>query len=145
MDLAPAAVNRPVLLELMDAYGGVLPLEAELWYDPQDPYAVIALFHTADDTMVRWVFSRDLLGQGLYAPVGCGDVHVWPCLDEEGRAVVVVELSSPDGEALLQISSAEVSEFLSLTEEVVPCGEESRYLDLDLVVAQLLADTPDAV
>ena len=144
MEVAPAAVVQSMTLELIDANGGATPLDVELRYDSQDPFAVMALFRTGA-AVVRWVFSRDLLAQGLYGPIGDGDVHVWPCLDPAGRAVVIVELSSPDGEALLQASSAEVSDFLARTEVVVAAGQEGRYLDLDLVINQLLADTPDAV
>ena len=144
MELAPVAVTRMMTLELIDSSGTATPLEAELRYDTQDPYAVIALFRTGS-TMVRWVFSRDLLTRGVYSPAGDGDVHVWPCLDVNGSAVVMIELSSPDGEALLQGRSADVSEFLARTDEVVAPGEEGRYLDLDLVVSRLLTDSPDAV
>ena len=142
MEVAPVAVTRMMTLDLIDSSGAATPLEAELRYDTQDPYAVIALFRTGG-AMVRWVFSRDLLAQGVYSPVGDGDVHVWPCLDVHGSAVVMIELSSPDGEAMLQARSADVSEFLARTDEVLRPGEEGRYLDLDLVVSQLLSDSPD--
>jgi hypothetical protein len=140
MDVAPPPVVRSMTLDLIDEAGAATPLEAELRYDPSDPYAVLAVFHTSG-CLVRWVFSRELLSQGLYEPVGDGDVHVWPCLDAVGRAVVIVELSSPDGEALLQARSDQVSDFLARTREVVPSGQESRYLDVDNVVFRLLSGT----
>jgi hypothetical protein len=142
MEISPAVV-RAMTLELLDDSGSGTPLEAELRYDTRDPYAVVAHFR-AGDTLVRWVFSRDLLAEGLYEPVGDGDVHVWPHLDARGSAVVIVELSSPHGEALLQVRSNEVSEFLALTREIVPVGHEGHHLDLDGVVARLLAGTADA-
>ena len=140
---APLAVTRMLTLELLDADGAATPLEAELRYDAADPYAVIAGFRT-QGTLVRWVFSRELLAQGLFEPSGDGDVHVWPCLDACGCAVVMVELSSPDGEAMLQAHSNDVSQFLRHTEQLVPLGDEGRHLDLDMVVARLLASSPDA-
>jgi Streptomyces sporulation and cell division protein, SsgA len=143
MEIAPAVV-RALTLELIDESGTGMPLAAELRYDTSDPYAVAALFQVGD-TMVRWVFSRDLLAEGLYEPAGDGDVHIWPYLDARGSAVVIVELSSPDGEALLQARSHEVSDFLAQTREIIPVGAEGRHLDLDEVVTALLAGAPDTV
>jgi hypothetical protein len=142
MEIASAVV-RALTLELIDESGVATPLKAELRYDTGDPYAVAALFG-AGETLVKWVFSRDLLAEGLYEPAGDGDVHVWPCLDARGRAVVIVELSSPDGEALLQARSSEVSDFLLKTREVVPQGQEGAHLDVDGALLRLLAETPDA-
>ena len=58
---------------------------------------------------MRWTFGRELLSDGLYEPSGDGDVHVWPCLDSDGRAVVIIELCSPDGEALVQARTSDLS------------------------------------
>ncbi|MGH3470542.1 MAG: SsgA family sporulation/cell division regulator [Nocardioidaceae bacterium] len=137
MDTAPATVTRALTLELIDASGTATPLEAELRYETTDPYAVSAVFRTGEST-VRWVFGRDLLMAGIFDPTGDGDVHVWPCLDARGHAVTIIELSSPDGEALMQARSDDVSEFLRSTEKLVPIGDEENHVDLDDVVAQLL-------
>ncbi len=139
MDIAPVSVTRTLTLELIDATGTATTLAAELFYDKSDPYAVAAYFRSGDDIPVRWVFARDLLAEGLYEPTGDGDVHVWPCLDARGRAVVIIELSSPDGEALLQASSAEVCEFLLRAEAVVPKGSEAAHLDVDNALARLFS------
>lgn len=130
MDTAPMSVTRAISLELIDAEGAARPLAAELYYDAQDPYAVAARFRTGL-TEVRWIFARDLLAQGLYEPTGDGDVHIWPCLDARGRAVTIIELSSPDGDALMQASSAEVCEFLTRAETLVPAGTEASHVDID--------------
>ncbi|MGH3501167.1 MAG: SsgA family sporulation/cell division regulator [Nocardioidaceae bacterium] len=133
------SVTRALTLELIDATGTATELQAELSYDNRDPYAVSAAFLTTD-TMVRWVFARELLAQGLYEPTGDGDVHVWPCLDARGTAVTIIELSSPDGEALLQAHSREVSEFLQRTEGLVASGTESDLVDLDAALAHLIGE-----
>ena len=85
------------------------------------------------------MFARDLLAEGLYEPTGDGDVHVWPCLDARGRAVTIIELSSPDGEALMQARSDEVCEFLARTEALVPTGSEGGLMDVDGALARILA------
>ncbi|HLL08788.1 MAG TPA: SsgA family sporulation/cell division regulator [Nocardioidaceae bacterium] len=138
-----SAVVRALTLELIDDSGVATPLEAELRYDTRDPYAVEATFG-AGERLVTWVFSRDLLAEGLYEPAGDGDVHIWPCLDARGRAVVIVELSSPDGDALLQARSSEVSDFLLKTCEIVPQGDEPGHLDVDAALVRLLEQAPDA-
>lgn len=135
---APVSLTRALTLELIDAEGVVRPLEAELRYDKRDPYAVAACFDTGG-TSVCWVFGRDLLARGLFSPTGDGDVHVWPCLNSLGRAVTIIELTSPEGEALMQAQSQEVSDFLRRTEALVPSGSETTHVNMDKVLAQLLA------
>jgi Streptomyces sporulation and cell division protein, SsgA len=138
MDTAPISVTRAITLELIDASGTTTPLAAELCYDKNDPYAVAACFRTGSSE-VRWVFARELLAEGLYEPTGDGDVHVWPCLDARGRAVTIIELSSPDGEALMQARSDEVNDFLARCEALVPSGSEGDLVDIDAALGQLLA------
>lgn len=134
---APVSFTRALTLELIDDAGAVRSLEAELRYDNGDPYAVAACFDTAG-TSVCWVFGRDLLARGLFAPTGDGDVHVWPCLDSLGRAVTIIELTSPEGEALMQAKSSEVFDFLRRSEALVPSGSETMQVNMDQVLAQLL-------
>ena len=135
---APVSISRALTLELIDASGAATPLAAELCYDKKDPYAVAACFRTGM-TEVRWVFARDLLAAGLYEPTGDGDVHIWPCLDARGRAVTIIELSSPDGEALMQARSDEVCDFLLRTEDLVASGEEAGIMDVETALAKILS------
>jgi len=138
MDSANPSVTRALTLELIDTTGVATPLQAELCYDRNDPYAVSASFRTGD-TMVRWVFARDLLKDGLYDPSGDGDVHIWPCIDARGHAVTIIELSSPDGEALMQARSDEVCEFLSHAEALVATGTEGEFIDVDEALLKILS------
>lgn len=130
-------VSQNLALELLDATGEASRLDGELEYNSADPFAVAAVFR-AGPTPIRWVFARDLLAEGIFSPVGEGDVHVWPCLDISGSAVVIIELTSPYGEALLQASSSDVNDFLQHTFELVPRGTEDMQLDLDNTVLRLL-------
>jgi hypothetical protein len=114
-------------------------LEGELVFDPADPYAVVMHLEARSGAVV-WTFARELLADGLYQPIGDGDVQVWPCLSATGEAVVIIELSSPDGMALIQAPSRIVHDFLVETLEVVAMGEESAHLSLDSLIHQLLAD-----
>jgi hypothetical protein len=133
-----AAIKQLVTLELIDAAGGATPLDTELAYDPRDPFAVSATFNTiAGD--VRWTFGRDLLIGGLYEPTGDGDVHVWPCLDNEGEPVVIIELCSPDGEALVQVRTTDITAFVERMTAAVAPGAEADYMDVDAAIAAIFA------
>ena len=138
MNTAPLTVTQPVMLELIDPTGTVTPLEAELHYDPRDPYAVTTVFMTGSTT-VRWTFGRELLCSGLYEPSGDGDVHVWPCLDTDGRAVVIIELCSPDGEALVQARTGDLNNFVERISKAVAPGNESAHVDVDAAIAAIFA------
>lgn len=137
MDSAPINITRALTLELIDTSGTATPLHSILTYDVSDPYAVAANFTVAGAT-VRWVFARSLLATGVYEPTGEGDVQVWPCLNVRGQAVTVIQLSSPEGEALMQARSNEVCEFLRRTEGLVALGAEATYVDIDDAIAKLL-------
>ena len=133
------AVTKVVTLELIDSTGAATPLETELTYDPRDPFAMTATFLTVAG-QVRWTFGRDLLIGGLYEPTGDGDVHVWPCLDNQARSVVIIELCSPDGEALVQARTVDISAFVEQMTAAVPQGEEGAYLDVESAISAIFAD-----
>lgn len=106
-------------------------------FDPADPWAV-ALDLYAGPTPVRWTFSRELLIDGLHEPAGEGDVLVAPCLDEAGRAVVVIELRSPDGSFVGQLPSRELTAFVRSVLDAVPAGAETAHLDMDALLDLML-------
>ena len=111
-------------------------LVAEFVYDPSDACAATLVLQTPSGP-VHWTFARELLAEGQYEPTGDGDVHVWPCLNASGEAVVIVELCSPVGETLLQFASRAVQEFVRSSAVAVPMGSEK--IDVDSWIEQLLA------
>ena len=125
-------------MELLAPVGAVVPLGVELSYDPADPFAVAAVFDT-DGERIRWTFARELLRLGLFEPTGDGDVHLWPSTDVAGEETVIIVLRSPDGESTLRTRAATVASFLEVTSRVVPFGSESSYVDIDALVAGILA------
>jgi len=132
------AITEQMRLEFVDTEGLSTPLDAEFEYNPVDPFAVSVLF--ADEPApVRWTFARDLLIEGFYEPTGDGDVHVWPCLNTEGAAVVILELSSPSGEVLVQVGSRSLAAFIHQMVAMVPVGSEGDIVDLDAEIDQLFA------
>lgn len=130
-------VTENVELEFVDPQGRATSLDADLVFDPADPYAATMVFRTGVQE-VRWTFGRELLIDGLYEPTGDGDVHVWPCLASDGAAVVIIELCSPDGELLVQAPARKVNAFVGQMTTSVPEGHEASYVDLDSELAQLL-------
>ena len=120
--------------------GGSADVRVGLEYAVTDPWAVALVFATAAGPL-RWEFARTLLADGLYEHVGEGDVHLWPCLDSECRAVVMIELEGADGSLVeLQAPSRQVAAFVAASYDVVPEGAEGRHVDLDAVVGALLTD-----
>ncbi len=109
---------------------------AELTYDPADPFAVRASFENGADTVV-WVFARDLLTAGLVVEIGTGDVRVWPAR-EVGVPVVYVQLSSPEGSAVIEINAAALDLFLMQTYRSVPNGTEHMFCDIDAILNSIL-------
>jgi hypothetical protein len=112
-------------------------LVAEFVYDPADACAVTMVIQTMSGP-VNWTFARELLVDGQYEPTGDGDVHVWPCLSASGEAVVIVELSSPAGETLLQFPTRAVQDFIISALKQVPLGREE--IDVDGWLEHLLVD-----
>jgi len=132
-----APISTALTLSLVVPGDEPLPVDATLEYDITDPFA-IHLVIAAGEGLVRWSFARDLLIEGVKAPAGEGDVRIVPVGGRSERRVRIV-LTSPDGAATLEAPLAEMVEFLTATYAAVPSGSESDLLDVDALVAQLLA------
>lgn len=130
-------VTAQIALECVDDYGTSHHVASVFGYDLADPFAVTVTFCTPQGDL-PWTFARDLLVRGLDGPSGDGDVHVWPSITARGRAVVLIELSSPDGHLIAQARTDEVYRFLTRTLALVPAGAETEHFDVDGLVGQLL-------
>ncbi|WP_175407460.1 SsgA family sporulation/cell division regulator [Streptomyces sp. TRM64462] len=131
-------VERELELNLVLSPERSVPVPARLTYRTADPYAVHITFHIGSEHPVHWTFARELMVEGVFRPCGHGDVRIWPS-KVNGRSVVLVALSSPDGDALLEAPSAQVSAWLERTLRVVPPGTESERLGIDDGLAALLS------
>jgi len=139
------SVSTDVQLRLVVAGSASLPVRAGLRYDVADPYAVQVAFHTGSGSeaeIVEWTFARQLLTDGVTAPVGEGDVQVWPSTSA-GLPVVCLSLCSPSGKALFEVPLPELVEFLGQTYAAVPVGTESAHVDVDAELALLLWAEPE--
>ncbi|MBB5102270.1 SsgA family sporulation/cell division regulator [Streptomyces spectabilis] len=122
---------------LITPEGRERPIPVALSYAASDPLAVQVAFPpevSLDGAEVTWVFARRLLEEGLDAPAGTGDVHVWPC----GRARTVLEFHAPHGLALVQFDRGALRRFLMRTYAVVAAEGEEVGLDLDRGLTELL-------
>ena len=141
----PVTVRTELQLRLLVPGATSMPVRAGLSYDAADPYAVTVAFHTGSGSageVVDWTFARQLLTDGVTAPVGQGDVQVWPSSDA-GEPVVCLSLSSPSGKALFEVPVPELVEFLTMTYAAVPTGSESEHVDVDAELALLLWAEPE--
>lgn len=137
-EVTSQAITEAMQMEFVDTEGTSTPLQASFEYTTSDPYAVSILFK-GEPVPVRWTFARDLLIEGFYEPTGDGDVHVWPCLSASGSAVVILELNSPSGEVLIQVSSRTLAEFIRQMVATVPVGGEEALIDFDDELVTLLS------
>jgi hypothetical protein len=131
-------VALDITVECMDDRGIRHEIDTVLSYAASDPFAVAMTFVTSDGNLV-WTFGCDLLIRGIEAPSGEGDVHVSPAIGLSGRAMVSIELSSPDGHLVLLARASDVVDFIARTAAVVSPGNESDAFDADLLISQLLA------
>lgn len=117
------------------------PAPARFRYDPADPYAVQATFHTeAEPHTATWTFARELLATGLDQPAGLGDVQVWPSPWATPHGdLVILALCSPDGQATLEVPRTTLLRFLCRTYVLVPRGQEGHHQNIDIAIAHLLS------
>ncbi|KUL54017.1 MULTISPECIES: SsgA family sporulation/cell division regulator [unclassified Streptomyces] len=135
-----SVVERELELKLVVSPGQAVPVPARLTYRTDDPYAVHIVFHIGSECPVHWTFARELLVEGVFRTCGHGDVRVWPS-KVDGRGVVMMALTSPDGEALLEAPASAMSAWLERTLRVVPPGSEGERLGIDSGLTELLAPT----
>ncbi|MEU6840388.1 SsgA family sporulation/cell division regulator [Streptomyces sp. NPDC046716] len=107
---------------------------AEFSYDTGDPLAVTLIVEADGNRLVRWVFARDLLTEGLAARAGEGDVALWPVDGPDGeRSAYCLRLGSTRT-ALFEIPAAPVVRWLAGTYALVARGAELDGVDWDVLV-----------
>ncbi|MCI0383980.1 SsgA family sporulation/cell division regulator [Streptomyces sp. CNQ085] len=132
-----AVVDHSVQARLITVPSVTREVTVGLRYDRHDPFAVSLVFPSdvsLDGQEVVWVFSRELLEDGLRAAVGLGDVHIRP----SGPERTVIELRAPEGVAVIEFDTTGLLRFLRGTYGMVPGGSEYLELDLDRGLTSLL-------
>jgi hypothetical protein len=100
-------------------------ISCEFSYDMRDPYAVTLILDSEGEHPVRWVFSRELLADGLTGSVGEGDVTVWPESDGGEGWSLWLEVGRDPHTALFEMPAEPVTEWLLATYRLVPEGQEA--------------------
>jgi Streptomyces sporulation and cell division protein, SsgA len=99
--------------------GSTAPVETELLYRSEDPFAVTMRFH-AGGAVAIWIMGRDLLAEGMTTPTGLGDVRMRP---QSGRTLVL-ELISDLHVTVLRLPAGTLRKFLDASYRLVPAGSE---------------------
>jgi hypothetical protein len=113
-----------------------LPVRSRWTYVASQPFTITVAFQTDDDVWVEWMFARDLLVNGLVGAAGIGDVRLRP-RRTHARTALQLEISSPDGHALLEFDRESVQRFLEATLNIVPLGAESDHFDVDGLIDEI--------
>ncbi|MDV6013140.1 SsgA family sporulation/cell division regulator [Haloechinothrix sp. LS1_15] len=116
------------------------PVLSRWSYDPEEPYAVTVAFQIGVDQWVEWVFARDLLMAGVVGPAGIGDVRFVPFDEpdsEHGERLLLLQIESDQGRASWFLNRDEADEFLEMTLQIVPSGEEENHFDVDKLIEEI--------
>lgn len=117
------------------ALHGASTLVQTRWsYRKDEPFAVTVAFCAEGGRWVEWIFARELLIEGLTGPAGIGDLRVRPGEDED---IVILEISSPSGDAVFELDRGATEDFLVSTLELVPAGKESDHFDPDRLLDEI--------
>ncbi|MGW7426717.1 SsgA family sporulation/cell division regulator [Streptomyces sp. NPDC054813] len=117
-----------------------LPVITDLRYDSAEPYSIFIAFNAGADVVIEWEFGRELLTSGRRRLTGLGDVQVWPA-EIRGHGLVYMSFRSGWEMFVVAASAVVIDEFLKSALEVVPLGEESRFLGVESFVSQLPDET----
>lgn len=115
-------------------HGATTPVQTRWSYRKDEPFAVTVAFCAERGRWVEWLFARDLLIDGLTMPAGLGDLRVRPGEDPD---ILVLEISSPSGNAVFELDREATEEFLATTLEMVPAGAEDDYFDVNRLLDEL--------
>jgi hypothetical protein len=105
-------------------------VRAEFRFDPDMPAVITVEFLAERGPSVSWRIGRGLLHRGLREMSGCGDVRMWPTLPGE-RPSSWLLLESREVEALFELPTAELTEWLDATYQITSAETEMDGLDWD--------------
>ncbi|MFF9623865.1 SsgA family sporulation/cell division regulator [Streptomyces griseosporeus] len=112
-------------------------VQAEFRFDPDMPAVITVEFLTERGPRLIWRIGRELLHRGLTAMSGTCDVRMWPTAPGE-RPSSWLLLQSQEVEALFELPTAELTEWLDATYRVTSAEREMDVLDWDGFLLGLL-------
>jgi hypothetical protein len=124
------SVDAELSARVLQPGSGSWAARTRLGYDPADPYAINMTVHVRDQDEVTWLFSRELLDEGLRQTSGVGDVSISPC-PQAPSDLIHVTLRNDANSAVLELRAAPVAEFIRTTYRLVPSGSEGSFLTIE--------------
>ncbi|MEU2117389.1 SsgA family sporulation/cell division regulator [Streptomyces sp. NPDC016459] len=100
-------------------------IEATLTYTSRAPHTMCLALHLLEAEPVIWHLDREMVLAGSYAPVGVGELHLWPAVGDG----LLIRLGSPGQCATLRGDRDQLAAFVRRTFLVVPPGTEARHID----------------
>ncbi|MFD9129830.1 SsgA family sporulation/cell division regulator [Kitasatospora sp. NPDC059571] len=140
---APAVVDEVMTLRIALDDDQVGEVRTRFRYDTARPCEVLLTFHLGRLDEADWVFSRELLRDGLHALSGQGDIKLWPAYCPCHGSTLHIALDSPHGSALLEAARPRVRDWLDRTYALVGAEQESAAGPSDEELAALLAGAWD--
>jgi hypothetical protein len=118
------------------------PMQAEFRFDADMPAVITVEFLAERGPSLSWRIGRELLYRGLTSMSGYGDVRMWPTLPGE-RPSSWLLLESQEVEALFELPTGPLAEWLEATYRITSAEAEMDGLNWDDFLLQLL-DGPAA-
>ncbi len=126
-----AGVRLTLLCDVEDASGRSAQLPVRLRHSPDDPLAV-SLELGEPESCVRWVFSVDLLREGVERLAGAGRVRVWPSAVMQDRPEVSLRLESGEKSATIRLPGSALQLFLMSIAVCLDDGQVDLLVDAEL-------------
>jgi hypothetical protein len=124
------SVDAELSARVLKPGSGSWAARTRLRYDPMDPYAIIMTVRVRGQDEVTWLFSRELLDEGLRQTSGVGDVSISPC-PQAPSVLFHVTLRGDAYSAVLELRVDPVAEFIRMTYGLVPSGSEGTFLTIE--------------
>lgn len=112
-------------------------VQAEFRFDPDMPAVITVEFLAERGPRLIWRIGRGLLHRGLTAMSGSCDVRMWPTVPGE-RPSSWLLLQSQEVDALFELPTTELTEWLDATYRVTSAEREMDVLDWDGFLLGLL-------
>ncbi|WP_329031065.1 MULTISPECIES: SsgA family sporulation/cell division regulator [unclassified Streptomyces] len=107
-----------------------LPMRAKFGFDPELAAVITVEFLSEHGPGPVWNIGRELLKLGVTSMSGSGDVRMWPTLRAD-RPSSWLLLESREVEALFEVPTERLAEWLDATCRAVPTEREMAALDWD--------------
>ncbi len=114
-----------------------LPMRAKFHFDPEMAAVITVEFLAERGPSLIWHIGRELLYRGVTSMSGTGDVRMWPTLPGE-RPSSWLLLESAEVEALFELPTEPLAEWLDATYRTVAAGAEMDGLNWDGFLMDLL-------